>query len=80
MNDILTCAGRAPRVTIENRAAPHQMVLTFTPPGNAITVSCTCSRRRYERNGGKPLAARKLFPAPAAIAVWKAHVAAEGTP
>lgn len=59
---------RTPRVMYEDKHLAHQIVLTTVPPGPKIAVSCTC------RAGQPPLEVRLVFPAIAAIKVWKRHV------
>lgn len=49
--------------------------------GHALSVSCTCLRiPRGGRSGHAVIAARPLFPAPEALAAWRAWHEREGIP
>lgn len=72
------CNGRPPRVTWENPAADHQIVLAFTSAqdhSGQIAVSCTCLGRRYTQH--QPIEIRTRWTAEQALAVWRAHLEEE---
>jgi hypothetical protein len=73
----------SPPVMMEDAGAAHQVMLILTSQAYAtgyIAVSCTCLARLAGR--GRPrqlIEARRVFPAPEALASWRAWHAKGGT-